>query len=153
MDPKASRPVKACPSCGSTDLRWKSGGANSFLDALGGTGIGLSTCGSCGETVLPVEFKSEEARQKFAKKRGAAAVQKAPEPMGAPRINPARSYSLMEFGMAFVLVAAIGFAVLAQGTLTGGLARLETPAGIAGGAVMLVLAAACLWLFMRTLKK
>ncbi len=59
--------IRSCPFCASIDLQWVSGGAFAVLDVLGGTGLGLVTCRECGRRVLPIEFESIKALEKFRK--------------------------------------------------------------------------------------
>ena len=57
--------IRACPFCASIDLQWVSGGAFAVLDVMGGTGLGLVTCRECGRRVLPIEFESVKALEKY----------------------------------------------------------------------------------------
>jgi len=60
-------PVLACPVCGSIRLSWVGGGENAVFDGLGATSIsGVVTCSNCLQTVLPIEFSSEEEREEYA---------------------------------------------------------------------------------------
>ncbi len=57
--------ILACSNCGSNQLKWASGGSDSYLDIIGDTNSGMYECAKCGKMGVAIEFKSEADRKKF----------------------------------------------------------------------------------------
>ncbi|MFH1285195.1 MAG: hypothetical protein ABIH99_01300 [Candidatus Micrarchaeota archaeon] len=58
--PKESIEIKACSRCGSTELKWIGGGAESAFDVIGATALSnLAFCPVCNANILPITFDSQ----------------------------------------------------------------------------------------------
>lgn len=104
--PHSGKSIRACPFCGSSDLKWDAGGSDYFVWGMGGPSYNLLRCQYCGREVPPILFSSEKARSKFARSKKHAGSLKT-------------GYSAPKYGKILYAIVSLGLLVSAFEALAG----------------------------------